>query len=217
MARSQNIKRTPRPLTLRQRQAWEYIASEVRRLGYPPTLREIGDRMKIGSTNGVRCLMEALEKKGFIRRAPFLSRGIELLKRPVVGNEASEMVRVPIVGRVAAGAPLLAEQNIEGELLIDRALFPAGDGFALRVKGESMIEAGIRDGDIVMARPDLPLDTGSIVVALIDDEATVKYYFPDRNGVKLVPGNPQFQPIFVECNTPGFHVVGKVVGLFRRY
>jgi len=217
MAKTRVSSRAPRPLTARQQEVWEYIAAETRRLGYPPTLREIGDKMGIGSTNGVRCLMEALEKKGYIRREPFLSRGIEMLKMPENKAEKGDMVRIPIVGRVAAGAPLLAEQNLDGELLIDRALFPAGDGFALRVKGESMLDAGIRDGDIVLARPDMPLEKGAIVVALIEDEATVKYYHPDRNGVKLVPGNQLFQPIFVERNTPGFHVVGKVVGLFRRY
>lgn len=209
-----------RPVTDRQRSVWGFISKEAVRCGYPPTLREIGEHFNIGSTNGVRTILEALERKGYVRRQPYLSRGIEILKWPdQMGTfeEESRVTRIPIVGQVAAGVPLLAEQNIEGELLIDRSLFPAGDGFALRVKGLSMIEAGINDGDIVLARPDLPFEKGAIIVALIDDEATVKYYFPENDKIRLEPANPNFKPIWINRNTHGFKVVGKVVGLYRRY
>ena len=212
--------RKPRPLTPRQKTVWEFIAREVKKQGFPPTFREIGIEFNIGSTNGVRAMLDAIEKKGFIKRIAYLSRGLEILKWPDGMQNESELqnvVRIPIVGRVAAGTPLLADLNIEGEVLMDRSLFPAGDGFALRVKGESMIEAGINDGDIVLARPDLPIEKGSIVIALLEDEATVKYYFPDQVGVKLMPGNPTFDPIMIKKNTPGFSIVGKVVGLYRRY
>jgi repressor LexA len=215
-----NRQHTQRPLTDRQRSVWEFIAEESIRRGYPPTLREIGENFGIGSTNGVRTILEALERKGYVRRQPYLSRGIEIMKWPDqmdVIEEESEVTRIPIVGQVAAGIPLLAEQNIEGELLVDKSLFPAGDGFALRVKGKSMIEAGINEGDIVMARPDLPVEKGAIIIALIEDEATVKYYYPEKGKIRLQPANPIFDPIWISRNTPGFKVVGKVVGLYRRY
>ena len=211
-----NKKRKVRPLTQRQQQVLEFIASELQISSRPPTLREIGNRLNIGSTNAVRSLLTALEKKGFIKRRAYLSRGIEILKKPY-NVELGGVVSIPIIGSVAAGQPLLAEENIEGNLLIDRDMFRASDGFALRVKGESMVEAGIHDGDIVLARPDLPLEDGSIIVALIGDEATVKRFYPERDRIRLEPANPHFGPIIVEKDTPGFHVAGKVVGLYRKY
>lgn len=205
---------SPRPLTPRQRAALDYVTEQVNRSGYPPTLREIGAHFQIGSTNGVRCLLAAIENKGYIRRRRHLARGIELL-RPT--ETPGGMIRLPIVGRIAAGMPLLAVENIEGEILLDRDFFPFGDGFALRVKGRSMIEAGIMDGDVILARPDLPLEPGTIVVAVIGDEATVKRYYPEPDGVRLEPANPQFGPIIIERDTPGFRIAGRVVGLYRHY
>ncbi len=209
-------KRKQRPPTKRQLQVVEFIIEEIRLRNRPPTLREIGAHLNIGSTNAVRSLLTALEKKGYVRRRPYLSRGIEMLKTPN-NMEIGGVVNIPIVGRVAAGLPLLAEENIEGTLLFDRDLIRAGDGFALRVEGQSMIEAGIRDGDIVLARADLPVSSGSIVVALIGDEATVKRYFPEDDRIRLEPANPHFGPIIVEKDTPGFRIAGKVVGLYRKY
>jgi len=203
-----------RPITPHQERVLEFIAEQVNRRGYPPTLREIGAKFNIGSTNGVRCILTALEQKGHIRRSPARSRGIELVR----GYEtAGGMVRIPIVGRIAAGLPLLAVENLEGDILLDRDLFPHADGFALRVKGRSMIDAGIADGDVILARPDLPLEPGSIVVAIIGDEATVKKYYPERDRVRLEPANPQFGPIIIEKDAPGFRIAGRVVGLYRRY
>lgn len=203
-----------KPLTTRQLKVLDFIRTEITKHGCPPTMREIGDRFDIRSTNGVRCLLQTLERKGAIKRKPYSSRGIELTERP---QEPRKMTRVPIVGRVAAGEPLLAEQNIEGEIYLDHDLFPAGDGFALRVKGDSMIEAGINDGDIVIARPDLPIYDGSIVVALIEDEATVKRIFSDSDSVRLEPANPAFKPIIVRKSNSNLRIVGRVVGLYRRY
>jgi len=215
--------RSQRPLTDRQREVWQFIAKTIREQGYPPTMREIGDEFSITSTNGVRTKLDAIERKGYIRREPYLSRSIEILKWPPhlapggIPIAQGRVTSIPIVGRVAAGTPLLAEQNIEGELLIDHSLFPSGDGFALRVSGESMVGAGINDGDIVMARPDLPVEKGAIIVALIGDEATVKYYYPEKSHIRLEPANPHYGPIIIEVDTPDFRVVGKVVGLYRRY
>jgi len=217
-----NRQRVPRPLTQRQKTVWEYIAEQALVQGYPPTIREIGFKFGIKSTNGVRSLLSALETKGAIKRQPFLSRGIEILKWPEHLRQpehakALNVTKIPIVGRVAAGTPILAEENIEGEIIMDRSLFPSGDGFALRVAGQSMVDAGIRDGDIVLARPDLPLEIGSIVVALIGEEATVKYYHPESSRVRLEPANTSYGPIIIENGTPDFKVVGRVVGLYRRY
>ena len=209
-------KRKSRPLTKRQHQVIEFIADQMNEYGRPPTLREIGSHLNIGSTNAVRSLLNAVERKGYVRRKPYLSRGIELLKTPP-DVQLGKVVDIPIIGRVAAGQPLLAEENIEGTIALDRGLFRAGDGFALRVKGQSMVEAGIRDGDIVLARPNLPLDQGAVVVALIGDEATVKYYYTEREHIRLEPANPSFGPIIIEKETPGFFVAGKVVGLYRSY
>jgi len=211
-----NVKRKTRPITNRQHQVIEFIADQMNAHGRPPTLREIGAQLNIGSTNAVRSLLTALERKGYVRRKPYLSRGIEMLKIPP-DISLGGTVSIPIVGRVAAGQPLLAEENIESTILVDSDLFKAKDGFALRVKGKSMIEAGIHDGDIVLARPDLPLERGTVVVALIGDEATVKYYYPEKDRVRLEPANPHFGPIIVEKGTPGFYVAGKVVGLYRKY
>jgi len=211
-----NKKRKVRPLTQRQQQVLELIAEELQINGRPPTLREIGARLNIGSTNAVRSLLSALEKKGYVKRKAYLSRGIELLKKPF-NVEMGGVVNIPIIGSVAAGQPLLAEENIEGNLLLDRDMFRANDGFALRVNGQSMIESGIHDGDIVLARPNLPIEDGSIIVVLIGEEATVKHFYPERDRIRLEPANPHFGPIIVEKNTPGFHIAGKVVGLYRRY
>jgi repressor LexA len=153
----------------------------------------------MNSTNAVRSVLGALERKGALRRRPYLSRGIELSRPPA---RSSQVLRVPIVGRIAAGQPLLAEENREGELYVDRDLFKAADGFALRVKGDSMIEAGIRNGDLVLVRPDLPLVKGTIVAAVIGDEATVKYYHPEGDHIRLTPANPAFEPIIVSKRSP---------------
>ncbi len=205
-----------RPLTKRQQEVIQYITEELQAHGRPPTLREIGTKLNIGSTNAVRSLLTALEKKEYIIRKPYLSRGIELVKTPC-NVEIGGVVSIPIIGSVAAGQPMLAEENIEGHIMMDKSLFRANDGFALRVKGQSMVESGIRDGDIVLARPNLPLEEGAIIVALIGEEATVKHFFTERDHVRLEPANPHFGPIIVEKDTPGFHVAGKVVGLYRKY
>jgi repressor LexA len=205
---------TVRALTPHQKDVLEFISKQLEVSGYPPTLREIGAHFNIGSTNGVRCILSALEQKGQIRRKAHLSRGIELVNP---GRRSAGGVKIPIVGRVAAGVPLLAVENLEGDLLVDRDYFPYGDGFALRVKGRSMIDAGIMDGDLILARPNLPLEPGAIVVALIGDEATVKRYYQDAAGIRLEPANPQFKPILIDPETPNFRIVGRVAGLYRRY
>ncbi len=231
-------------LTYRQRSVLVRIGEGLRDQGYPPTLREIGEEEGIRSTNGVRSVLEALEKKGYITRKRYQSRAIELSETgraevmKVFGgemdddmlpggsrsisinatvDEARTVVTIPLLGRVAAGEPLLAEQNIDEHVALDAEYAPRGETFALRVKGESMIEEGIYDGDVVFCRVQDDAEPGEIVVALIGDEATVKYYYPERNRVILKPANQYFGPITVEPDTPGFRILGKVVGLYRRY
>lgn len=206
-------------LTLKQRNALEFIQKEIADRGRPPTLREIGAKIGISSTNGVRYVLDALERKGFLARSPMLSRGIELTERAeqLVAPQANGTREVPILGRIAAGAPLLATQNIEGHITVDRTLAKSDDTFALSVRGESMIEAGIHEGDVIFARPQNTAESGDIVVALLGDEATVKYFRPNGSRILLEPANRYFKPIIVEQGTPGFKILGKVVGLMRKF
>ncbi|MDP8205448.1 MAG: transcriptional repressor LexA [Candidatus Electryonea clarkiae] len=231
-------------LTPRQRSVLMRIGEGLLEQNYPPTLREIGSLEGITSTNGVRCVLEALEKKKYITRKRYQSRAIELTetgKSEVmkemgmdVGNEvyptsaisislnetvheASRIVQIPLLGRVAAGLPLLAQENIDTHIAIDADYAPKGDTFALRVKGQSMIEAGIHDGDVVFCRAQDDAETGDIVVALIGDEATVKYFHPEDDHIILKPANEFFGAIVIDHNAPEFRIIGKVVSLFRRY
>lgn len=206
-------------LTGRQRQILEFIRDMIEKKGFPPTIREIGERFRIASTNGVRDILSALTKKGYIRRKPLVSRGIELAKKVKTVfdyGENSLFVTVPLLGRIAAGLPTLAVENIEGSIAVDRSFVPGGDVFSLRVEGESMKDSGIFHGDYVLARAQSTAERGDIVVAVIGDEATVKKYVPLRNRVKLEPANRAFRPIVVDPGSPDFRIAGKVIGLLRR-
>lgn len=206
----------PKELTRRQQAIFDFIAGIIRRRGAPPTIREIMDEFDINSTNGVRTTLAALEKKGHIRRHPRLSRGIELVGGPFLSDH--QTVEVPVLGRVAAGSPILAEENVEETIHVDPSLAPAsGRAFALRVRGDSMVEAGILDGDVVVARQQETADRGDIVVALLDDEATVKRFDPVPGAVRLLPENPAYEPIVLSGDEgTELRIAGKVVGLMRR-
>ena len=207
-----------KPLTSRQQAIFDFIARTIRSRGAPPTIREIMEEFDINSTNGVRTTLAALEKKGHIRRHARLSRGIELVDFVEHEPLSAELCEVPLIGRVAAGEPILATQNIESTLQLDRTLVSAsGAIFALRVHGESMKDAGILDGDIVLARQQENAERGDIVVALLGDEATVKRYHPDQNCIRLMPENEAFEPIIVPHEAENFSIAGKVVGLMRRF
>ena len=206
----------PKELTRRQQAIFDFIAGIIRRRGAPPTIREIMIEFDINSTNGVRTTLAALEKKGHIRRHPRLSRGIELVGGPFRADH--QTVEVPVLGRVAAGSPILAEENVEETIHVDPSLAPAsGRAFALRVRGDSMVEAGILDGDVVVARQQETADRGDIVVALLDDEATVKRFDPVPGAVRLLPENPAYEPIVLSGDEgTELRIAGKVVGLMRR-
>lgn len=205
-------------LTEKQTKALAFIKAEIKSKGRPPTLREIGAIIGVSSTNGVRYLLDTLERKGYLNRSPMLSRGIELTARSGGGPRGpeEETREVPILGRVAAGAPLLAEQNIEARVRVDRTVATSDDTFALRVRGDSMKDAGILEGDVIFAKPQSTATPGDIVVALIGEEATVKYFKPQGERIVLEPANRYYNPIIVERGTPGFKILGRVIGLMRK-
>ena len=206
-------------MTARQEEIYEYIKKYSKENHMPPTVREIGNHFDISSTNGVRSILAALIKKGYINRSPRLSRGIEVIDSDKNGNAAeapSNTIEIPIVGRVAAGTPILAVQNLEGTVTIDRDFLACrSDVFALRVKGDSMINAGIFDGDLIFARQQKTAERGEIIVAQIDNEATVKYYHPLADHVELRPANPRYRPIIVK-NDKDFTIAGKLIGVMRK-
>jgi len=198
-------------LTDRQRKILEYIESLIMERGHSPTIREIGERFGISSTNGVRTHLTALIKKGYLKKADHISRGLELTRQLL-----SNISRVPLVGSVPAGQPIDAIENVEGEIALDLSFVPKGDAFSLTVMGDSMIDAGIYDGDVVVVQKQSEAIKGDIVVAVIDGEATVKRYYPEGERVRLQPENEDFEPIIVGRESGDFRIAGKVVGLLRR-
>lgn len=205
-------------LTERQEEILNFIEQFRDEMGYPPTLREIGKKFEISSTFGVKRHLDALVKKGYLNIESKSSRGISLLKNEI-NEEYSEKGKsneIPIVGRVAAGFPILAEQNIEGKISIDSNFVKrAEDCFALKVKGDSMIDNGIFEGDLVIVNPkSIDAVNGEIVVAMLDGEATVKTFEKKNNNIKLIPGNTKYEPIEVDFNKE-FSIIGKVVGVIR--
>jgi len=211
-------------LTKRQEQTLDYIRQSIEQRGYPPTLREIGEYMGIRSTNGVNDHLRALERKGYLRREDMKSRALRVVDQtdrsgaapPKPSDENSIDVR--ILGRVAAGLPLLAEENVIDTVRIDRMMIRGGrETFGLRVAGDSMIDAGILNGDYIFVRRQATAERGEIVVALIGDEATVKYYYPEKDYIRFQPANSQMAPILVRAvDFKPTMLLGVVVGVFRR-
>ncbi len=205
-------------LTARQQSIYEYIKAKMQEVGRPPTLREIGDKFEISSTNGVRSILDALSKKGYIKRSPKLSRGIDILEKKPEEELDDRFKEIPILGRVAAGTPITAVENLEGTVVVDKEFLMRQENvFALRVQGDSMKNAGILNGDLVFARQQQAAEKGQVVVALIGEEATVKYFYPEINRIRLEPANEAFGPIIVDSHTPGFSILGRVVGIMRQY
>jgi repressor LexA len=192
----------------RAREILAFIQRSTRDRGFPPTIREIGEHFKISSTNGVRYYLNILEKSGQLRRKGKISRGIE-----TTGARAGGL-GIPILGRVAAGQPTLAEENYEGRLEADRVFGQPDELFALRVKGDSMIDAGIIEGDYVIVRSQERATAGEIVVGMLENEATVKYYQPRRDRIELVAANPNYDPIVVGPESE-FRILGVVKGVLR--
>jgi len=206
--------------TRKQRAILDFIRSEIARRGRPPTLREIGERFGLRSTGSVRDHLRALERKGCIDRRRYLSRGISLRApeppaRPRRPRRALGP-RIPLLGDIAAGQPRLAIENPDDTLALDPTLFGGGELFALRVEGDSMHDAGIHHGDHVVVRRQHTAANGDIVVALIDDEATVKRFFHEGPRVRLQPENPAMEPIYLSPHDAELQLLGKVVGVLRR-
>ena len=196
----------------RSREILAFIRRFTRENGFPPTIREIGLAFKIKSTNGVRYHLGLLEQSGDLKRSGKISRGIGPMVMPAASP--AQGYSIPVLGRVAAGQPVLAEEAFEGSIEPLQMFGDPKGNFALRVRGDSMINAGIVEGDYVIVRQQERANAGEIVVALIEDDATVKYYEPKRGTIELVAANPKYQPIVVTPDM-GFRILGIVRGVIR--
>ena len=194
----------------KQREILEYIKKEILNRGYPPAVREICEAVDLKSTSSVHSHLETLEKNGYIRRDPTKPRAIEIIDDNF-NLTRREMVNVPMLGRVAAGQPILAVENIDNYFPIPAEFMPNEESFMLRVKGESMINVGILDGDNILVKRQKDARNGDIVVALVDDSATVKTFYRENGHIRLQPENDDMDPIIVsDCE-----ILGKVFGVFR--
>lgn len=199
-------------ITAKQREILEYIKNEIVNKGYPPAVREICDAVHLKSTSSVHAHLESLEKNGYIRRDPTKPRAIEIIDENFSLTKR-EVVNVPIIGSVAAGQPILAVENIEAYFPIPSEMMPNKETFMLKVKGESMINAGIFDGDRILVQQQQTADNGDIVVALVDDSATVKTFYKEAGYIRLQPENDALEPIILDdCM-----ILGKVFGVFRLF
>jgi repressor LexA len=208
-------------LTGRQQEIWDFLVEYVDGHGYPPTVREIGEKVGLASPSTVHAHLANLERAGLLKRDPTKPRALELVGRRALaaerGGSRAEVHKLPLVGEIAAGGPLLAEENIEEYLAVPEPLSRGGAEFLLRVKGESMINAGILDGDIIVVRRQQDARDGEIVVALAGDdesadEATVKRFFNENGQVRLQPENDALEPIYAKH----VQILGKVIGVFRQ-
>lgn len=197
-------------ISKKQMEILEYIKSEILRVGYPPAVREICEAVHLKSTSSVHAHLESLEKYGYIRRDPTKPRAIEITD-DTFNLTRRELANVPIVGQVAAGEPILAEENITDYFPIPADMLPNTQTFMLKVRGESMINIGIMDGDFVVVAQTPSASNGDVVVALVEDSATVKTFYKEDGHYRLQPENDDMDPIIV----PQVDVMGKVVGVFR--
>ena len=197
-------------ITDKQREILEYIKEMILKKGYPPAVREICEAVHLKSTSSVHSHLESLEKNGYIRRDPTKPRTIEILDDDFALTRR-ELVNVPVIGTVAAGVPILAEQNIEDYLPIPAEILPNKEVFMLKVKGNSMIEAGIYNGDKVIVAKQPNAENGDKIVALVDDSATVKTFYKENGHFRLQPENSSMDPIILDQ----VEILGKVIGLFR--
>ncbi|WP_027724504.1 transcriptional repressor LexA [Tuberibacillus calidus] len=199
-------------LSKRQQAIMDFIKKEVATKGYPPSVREIGNAVGLASSSTVHGHLNRLEKKGLIRRDPTKPRAIEILDREEFALPKQETVFLPVIGKVTAGEPITAIENIEEYIPVPKSMVSNEDAFILNVVGDSMINAGIFDGDQVIVRPQQTAENGEIIVAMTEDgEATVKRFFKEKDHIRLQPENPTMAPIIVKNCT----ILGKVVGLFR--
>ena len=197
-------------ITAKQREILEYIKNEILNKGYPPAVREICEAVKLKSTSSVHAHLESLEKNGYIRRDPTKPRAIEIMDENF-NLTRREVVNIPVIGSVAAGAPILAVENIEAYFPLPADMMPNQNAFLLNVKGDRMIKAGIFEGENVLVQQQPSAENGEIVVALVDDSATVKRFYKEAGHIRLQPENDAYEPIIVTDCT----IMGKVFGVFR--
>ena len=197
-------------ITKKQTEILEYIKSQILNKGYPPSVRDICTAVNLKSTSSVHAHLETLEKNGYIRRDPTKPRAIEIIDDNF-NLTRREVVNVPLIGQVAAGQPLLAVENITGYFQIPAEFIPKEEVFMLNVKGESMVNAGIYDGDQIIVKQQSTASNGEIVVALVDDSATVKRFYKENGHIRLQPENDFMEPIIVDS----CEIIGKVIGLIR--
>lgn len=199
-------------ITAKQQEILEYIKDEILKRGYPPAVREICEAVHLKSTSSVHSHLETLEKNGYIRRDPTKPRAIEICDDNFQ-MVRTEMVSLPVVGTVAAGQPILAQENIESYFPVPAEVVPSGESFILKVKGDSMINVGIYSGDQIFVHCCNTAQNGDTVVALVDDSATVKTFYKENGHIRLQPENDTMEPIIVDdCR-----ILGKVFGIFRIY
>jgi repressor LexA len=204
-------------LTDRQKEILDFISEFIEFNNFPPTLREIGSHFGIASTFGVKRHIDALVKKGYLKVEGNASRTITVVNRDYSLQRNDDLIEIPLVGRVAAGYPVLAEENIEGSIKVDKQFVGLSSSvFALKVRGDSMIEAGILDGDVVLVAQNKNVSNGDIVVALLSGESTLKRFEKRGNEILLIPENKNYEPIRVNKNEE-FTIIGKIIGLMRNY
>lgn len=197
-------------LTKRQKQVLTFIKGHLAEKGYPPTVREICSHFGFASPLSAQQHIEALERKGYIKKHAARQRSLEL-----VGVRFRPGLSMPLMGQIRAGEPILAVQHVEEYITVDQGLFPSEEGFALRVLGESMVDAGIFEGDIVLIDPQREINNGDIVIALLDDEATIKRFYKGNGTIMLVPENKTMKSIEVEHEK--VRILGRVIGVLRKY
>lgn len=199
-------------LSHRQRQILQYIIQHSEAHGYPPTVREIGQAVGLSSSSTVHAHLRTLEQAGLIRRDAVLTRAIRVVAGNIEQLKLKQVINLPVLGRVAAGSPMLASQDIEDSFPVPKEFLEGGDGFILRVKGDSMVEDGIMNGDYVIVRRQDTAEDGDTIVALVDDEATVKRFYRENGRVRLQPANSSMKPLWFD----NVRIVGKVVGVLRK-
>ncbi|HOD13272.1 MAG TPA: transcriptional repressor LexA [Spirochaetota bacterium] len=203
-------KENQKEMTIKQEKIFEFIKFKIKESGFPPTVREIGEKFNI-TVKGAYDHVKAIEKKGYIRTEQNKSRAIVVLNQEI--EVPVDAINIPLLGRIAAGSPILAEENIEEYLSFPKTMFRSGDYFAVHVKGDSMIEGGINDGDIAIIKKQNTANNGDIVAALLTEEATLKRLKITGNRVQLIPENAAYQPIPADDAS----ILGKLVALFRKY
>jgi repressor LexA len=204
--------KTKEKLSSKQEQVLSFLKKHVQDCGYPPTVREIAASLGMAGPHGAKKILDILERKGYIRKTAHGSRAIDI----VGSRAASPVLTVPIVGTIRAGTPLLAVENIEGSVAIDPMLARGEGLFALRVQGNSMIEASILDGDLALIRPQARVEQGEIAAVIINDEATIKYFFREKASIRLQPANARMKPIVIREGQAEVMLAGKVIAIIRR-